>query len=80
MGVDTTPYLLGNIQYGKLRSLHVNLMREEIFYRTNVPIDNSLGIRALTALLRTNETERAGNEVNFFMPQVKLSDEWDVIE
>ena len=43
-------------------------MREEIFYKTNVPIDNSLGIRALAALLRTNETERLGNDVDFVMP------------
>ena len=78
VGVDTTPYLLGKIQYGKLRSLHINLMREEILHRTNIPIDNSLGIRALAALLRTHENERVGNEVKFFMPQLKSSDEWDV--
>ena len=70
VGVDTTPYLLGKIQYGKLRSLHVNLMRDELLHRTTIPIDNSLGIRALAALLRTHENERVGNTVNYFMPQL----------
>ena len=77
--MDTTPYLLGKIQYGKLRSLHVNLMHKKILYRTSIPINNSLGIREFTALLQTNETERVGKGVNHFMPQLKLSDEWDIV-
>ena len=54
-------------------------MREEILYRTNIPIDNSLGIRTLAALLQINKNERVDKDVNFFMPQVKLSNEWDII-
>jgi len=30
VGVDTTPNLMGKLQYEKLRSLHINLMREGI--------------------------------------------------
>lgn len=30
LGLDKTPFLLGKINYGKLKSVHINLVREEI--------------------------------------------------
>ena len=63
VGVDTTPFLLGKIQYGKLKTIHVPLIREEIQYRTNTIPDEKSGIRALTSILQANEKEATGEDL-----------------
>ena len=52
---DITPLLLGKIHYGKLKSVHFNLVCQEIEARTQKVPDESLGIQALTKILRTDE-------------------------
>ena len=79
VGVDTTPFLLGKIQYGKLKSIHIPLVKQEIVFRTQQQIiDDKLGICALTLLLRGNEMERTGKDVKFFEPLSKPVEDWGI--
>ena len=50
-GYDTTPYLEGDVQYGKLRTQHVQAMKNELTAR-NIPFDPKDGIKKLITRLK----------------------------
>lgn len=54
VGVDIMSVLLGNIQVGKLKSRHVNLMRREIEAQTQQVPDPAIDIRAVIVIIRVN--------------------------
>ena len=78
VGVDTTPLLLGTIQYGKLQTIHVDLVRNEIVLRTQQVVNISLVIRALTTILREDEFFFTGHDLKYFKPKTKPAEDWNV--
>ena len=72
------PFLLGKIHYGKLKSVHISLVRQEIEARTQQVPDVLLVIQALTKILRTNEKNATGKDLKYFDPKVIPAEEWDV--
>ena len=72
------PFLLGKIQYGKLKTIHIPLVKGEIVFRIQQVIDDTLGIRALTLILRNNEKEKTGKDLKFFEPHSKPAEDWNV--
>ena len=77
-GVDTTPLLRGTIQYGKLQKIHIDFVRKEILLRTQQVVDLSLGIRALTTILREDEKRITGHDLKYFKPKTRPAEEWNV--
>lgn len=78
-GVQIAPLLTGKIQFGKLGSIHVHHMTNELRLR-NVSGDPKLGIRKLTELLKENEhpdwkirqatmNNEELNDLKFFYPR-----------
>ena len=78
VGVDMAPFLLGKIQYGKFKTIHIPLVKREIAFRTQQAIDDTLGIRALTLILRNNKKEKKGKDLKFCKPHSKPGKDWDV--
>ena len=75
VGVDTTAFLLGKNQYGKLKNIHLNLVRDEIEFRTKDIPDNKIGIRGLTSILRINEKEITSKDLKYFILKHKPVEE-----
>ena len=78
LGANITLLLLINIQSGKLNTIHVSLMQQEMEAQTQQIPDPVRDIRAFTVMLRANEEKRTGNKSKYFNPTVKPAEEWDV--
>ena len=77
-GVDGTPFLLGIIQYGKLKTIHIPLVIDEILLRTQQAVDPSIGIRKLTAIIREDEKRITKQDLKYFKPKSKPGEDWKI--